>query len=273
MFTAIAVGGFSPSTIVLVRVAIGATALLIAMLVKGQRLPRLGRAWAIFLLLGFFGNLLPFFLIAWGQQHINSGTAGVIMAVMPLVTLLLAHWFIEGEFINRYKMVGFFIGITGVVLLLGPAMGGSKLEIFGLVAVFVAALSYAVNTILTRKFSALGPLVTGAGMMLICTSIALPINLLSAPTLGETTHSTGALLALIWLGIGPTGIATLVYFILIQRTGPTFLSNINYLIPAVAFFAGAYFLDEKVELQSFFALLVILAGIALSRITPSREKP
>lgn len=272
MFTAIAVSGFSPSTIVLVRVAIGATTLLIGMIARRSKLPTLGRAWAIFLLLGFFGNLLPFFLIAWGQQYINSGTAGVIMAVMPLVTILLAHWFIEGEYINRYKMAGFITGITGVVLLLGPAMGGSKFEVLGSIAVFVAAISYAINTILTRKFSEFGPVVTGAGMMIVCTTIALPIQLLSAPTISETSYSIGALFALIWLGVGPTGIAALIYFILIQRAGPTFLSNINYLIPAVAFFSGVIFLHEKVELQSLFALLIILAGIALSRITLSQAK-
>lgn len=272
MFTAIAVEGFSPSTIVLVRVFIGAATLLIGMILRGSRLPQLGRAWGIFLLLGFFGNLLPFFLIAWGQQHINSGIAGVIMAVMPLVTILLAHWFIEGESINRYKMIGFATGITGVALLLGPVMGESRLEVFGSIAVFIAAISYAVNTVLTRKFSEFGPVATGAGVMLICTAIALPLQLLFEPAFDWSAHSTSALLALIWLGIGPTGIAALIYFILIQRAGPTFLSNINYLIPAVAFFAGAIFLDEKIEWQSLFALLVILTGIALSRIQPATKK-
>ena len=272
LFTAVAVEGFSPTTIVLARVAIGAVTLLIGMLVRGSKLPSAGRAWTIFLLLGFFGNLLPFFLIAWGQQHINSGIAGVIMAIMPLVTILLAHWFIEGEFINRYKLIGFVTGISGVVLLLGPVMGESKLEIFGSIAVFFAAISYAVNTILTRKFSEFGPVATGAGIMLVCTAIALPIHLITESALDWSSPSTNALLALIWLGIGPTGIAALVYFILIQRAGPTFLSNINYLIPAVAFFSGAVFLDERVELQSLFAMLVILSGIALSRLRISSKK-
>ncbi len=269
MFTAIAVEDFSPSTIVLVRVSIGAITLIIGMFARGSRLPRIGRAWLIFLGLGFFGNLLPFFLIAWGQQHINSGIAGVIMAVMPLVTILLAHWFIEDEFITRYKMIGFVTGITGVILLLGPVMGESHLEVFGSIAVFFAAVSYAINTILTRKFSEYGPVATGAGVMLVCTAIALTTHLATEPTLQWPKHSTNALFALIWLGVGPTGIAALIYFILVQRAGPTFLSNINYLIPAVAFFAGAFFLDEQIELQSLFALFVILAGIALSRVKHS----
>ena len=74
------------------------------------------------------------------------------------------------------------------------------------------------------------------------------------------------MLSVIWLGIGPTGIATIVLFSVIDRAGPTFLSTINYLIPAVAFFCGAWLLDELVTWMHFAALAAILGGIGITRI-------
>ena len=74
------------------------------------------------------------------------------------------------------------------------------------------------------------------------------------------------MLAVIWLGIGPTGIATIILFSVIDRAGPTFLSTINYLVPVVAFFCGAWLLSEPVSWHHFVALATILSGIAITRI-------
>jgi drug/metabolite transporter (DMT)-like permease len=72
--------------------------------------------------------------------------------------------------------------------------------------------------------------------------------------------------SVIWLGIGPTGIATIILFAVIERAGPTFLSTINYLIPVVAFLCGAWLLAEAVTWHHFVALVAILGGIAVTRI-------
>ena len=266
LFTSLAVDSIPPLIIVFVRVLLGAVTLFLVVSYKGLRLPRELKAWGAFSLLGVLGNLLPFFLIAWGQQFVNSGIAGVIMAVMPLITILLAHYFIEGETINRFKLAGFATGISGVVLLLGPVFGGSRQEILGAAAVFFSAGCYASNTIVARRLPNYGPLVTGAGVLISSVLIALPFWLLSVTNTDIEQISTISIAALLWLGIGPTGLAALVYFLIIQRAGPTFLSNINYLIPAVAFFAGAFFLGEKISVQSLLALLIILSGIGISRL-------
>lgn len=264
MFTAIAVESIDPLSIVFFRVVIGALVLSLAVFARQQRLPFTVQAWIIFLLLGFAGNLLPFFLIAWGQQSIDSGVAGMIMAVMPLITMILAHYFIEGEDLNRYKIIGFIMGITGVTLLLGPVFEGDLQALLSGIAIFFAASSYAVNTILVRRLPRFDPRVAGAGV-LIAASIALLPLWLSEHQFNPSQVSPGSMLSLIWLGIGPTGIATIILFVVIERAGPTFLSTINYLIPVVAFFCGVVILSEPVGWSSLLALIIILSGIALTR--------
>ncbi|MFT6917030.1 MAG: drug/metabolite transporter (DMT)-like permease [Motiliproteus sp.] len=277
LFTTIAVATISPLAIVTFRVVLGAVVLVAALWLKKLKLPTGGAAWGTFFLMGLIGSLLPFFLIAWGQQAISSGMAGVIMAIMPLATMLLAHYFIAGETLNRFKIMGFFLGIGGVTLLLGPVFVGNSAEIIGAFAVVVAACLYALNSVLARRLPSFTPLVTGAGVLIASSTLSVPIWLFYSDILGAafgpeaatvavtTSVSLDSLIALIWLGIGPTGIATLIYFNVIQRAGPTFFSTINYLIPAVAFFAGALFLDEPVTLQNMLALSIVLLGIGLTR--------
>jgi drug/metabolite transporter (DMT)-like permease len=264
LFISISVETVDPYSIVFYRVVLGALILIVAVYAKGQRLPTSLNAWLAFLLMGAVGNLLPFFLISWGQQSVNSGVAGMIMAIMPLMTMLLAHYFVDGENLNRYKITGFILGITGITILLGPVFEGGGRELLSGIAIFFAATSYAVNSILVRRLPRYSPLVAGAGVLIAASISMLPLWLIMAPT-DSTDISLKSIYSVIWLGIGPTGIATIILFAVIARAGPTFLSTINYMIPVVAFFAGALFLSEPIEWHSIMALVTILSGIALTR--------
>jgi drug/metabolite transporter (DMT)-like permease len=264
MFISISVETVDPLSVVFARVLLGAIVLIGVAYVKGLRLPFTRQAWFAFLLMGVVGNVLPFFLITWGQLSVHSGIAGMIMAIMPLITMLLAHYFVEGETLNRYKMIGFALGLSGIILLLGPVFEGGGQAVLGGVAIFIAAVSYAINSILVRRLPKFNPIVGATGVLIAASVVMFPIWLFKAPPLSDQI-SYGAKLAVIWLGIGPTAIATLVLFAVIERAGPTFLSTINYMIPVVAFFSGAFILSEPIETSSLFALGIILSGIAFTR--------
>ncbi len=264
MFISISVDTVDPISVVFARVLIGAILLTAVVYGKGLRLPLTRQAWLAFLIMGVMGNTLPFFLITWGQLSVNSGIAGMIMAIMPLITMLLAHYFIQGEDLNRYKMIGFMLGLGGITLLLGPVFEGGGQAVLGGIAIFLAATSYAVNTILVRRLPKFDPTVGAAGVLIAASIVMLPIWLIKAPPM-TAQISDHSLYSVIWLGIGPTAIATLILFAVIERAGPTFLATINYMIPVVAFFSGAFILSEPLELSSLFALAIILSGIAFTR--------
>jgi drug/metabolite transporter (DMT)-like permease len=77
--------------------------------------------------------------------------------------------------------------------------------------------------------------------------------------------SAGSAAAIVWLGSGPTALATILYFRLIATAGPTFMSIVNYLSPLVALLAGVLLLGEKPGVTAVAGLGLILLGIALSR--------
>ena len=263
LVTAVAVDQFSPIQISTLRISLGALVLLVAARIKGKKLPRDFRSWLYLALFGVMGNALPFFLISWGQQSVSSGTTGVLMAFMPLITMILAHYFIENETLNRYKILGCCLSFCGVALLLGPQIEGSH-SIIAQLAIFCAASSYATNTILIRKLPKFDPIVGGAGMLLAASLISIPVAVFQGFD-NLSSPSTGAIYAIIWLGVVPTGIASILYFSLVERAGPSFISNVNYLIPVLAFFSGIVVLNEEVTSLSLVSVAVIICGIAITR--------
>jgi len=264
LFTAVSVATVDPISVVFYRLTLGALVLALVVFARGQSFPRGLRVWVGFLMMAIAGNALPFFLISWGQQTIDSGIAGMIMAIMPLMTMVFAHYLVEGETLNRYKIIGFSLGITGVALLLGPVFEGGVRALLSGLAIFTAATCYAVNAILIKRLPRFSPMVGACGVLIMASLVVLPFWLVLAPA--NNSISENSMLAVIWLGIGPTGIATIILFSVIDRAGPTFLSTINYLVPVVAFFCGAWLLSEPVSWHHFVALGAILGGIAITRI-------
>ena len=267
-FYLIAVGlrGLPPLTLVVVRLAVGAAALYPLMRWQGGRLPVEGAWWVRFALLAMLGNLVPFSLISWAETRITSGQAGLLMALMPISTVLLAHLFVAHEQITRRRLLGILLGFIGVGILVGAdavsALGGGQL--LAQVAVIAATLAYAVNAVYTKRLPQIDTLVVATGSLLIGTVMLAPVALLLEQP-WQQVPALDAVMAVLVLGVFSTGLATWVYFRVVSDCGPGFLSIINYMIPAVACVAGVAFLDEPAAWSQFAGLLVICAGIFLSQ--------
>ena len=146
-FIYLAVQSIPPLSVAAGRIVSAAAVLYLAVRAAGLRLPPPGRIWLHFLLLGIVGNVLPFYLISWGQERVASGVAGILMAMNPLVTLLLAHFFVHGESLSRNRVSGFLLGFAGVAVLMGPGallgIGGEGSDVVRQGAVLGGSLCYA----------------------------------------------------------------------------------------------------------------------------------
>ena len=269
LFTKIAVAAMGPASVVAGRLVLAATVL--GLIVAATRRPLLGgsRAWLFFIAIALVGNCAPFWLISWGQQKIDSGLAGIFMAVMPITTLVLAHFFVRGERLSRARAGGFALGFLGVVVLIGPdallELRGTGTALLYELAVLGAAVLYAVNTIIARRRPE-GDALTAAAAVTIVASLIMVPAAWSGGTPWPASIGTEVAVALGFLGIASTAAATVVFFKLIALAGPTFVSLINYLIPVWAVLVGAIFLGESPELAALGALALILGGIGLSEL-------
>lgn len=268
LFTKVAVHATTPETIVLGRVSVGAVTLTILLLALRLRFPPPGTIWVHFVALGIMGNALPFFLITWGQHGIDSGLAGILMAIMPLATVLLSHFFADERMTSR-TAVGFIAGFAGIVVLMGPGvlreLGGDRSDIERQAAVLGGALCYAVNVVVARRLPPTHVLVVSAATLLAASIVMLAILTLQGHSLLEMLPTQSSLPSVLWLGFVSTAAATLVYFRIIASAGPTFASLMNYLIPVIAVLTGIAVLGEELGANAFLALALLLGGIALSQ--------
>ncbi len=189
----------------------------------------------------------------------------IFMAVMPLITLLLAHVVTDDEKLNRYKLIGVLLGLAGVVVLMGwerlVQMDGSLVR---QMAIAAGATSYAVNALITRQLTQTARLPMMAALMLAASVMMMPFSLvIDGPW--TLTPSVVSVLSIVALALGPTAFATLLILVIIDRQGASFLSQINFMVPLFGVLFGALFLAERLPPTAFMALVLILGGIALSK--------
>ena len=273
MFIKIGVATVPPTTLVAGRLTLGAVILFALVRARGLKLPPWGPEWVIYCALGLVGNAIPFYLITWGQRVVDSALAGILMAVMPIATLILAHYLVHGERITRRRIAGFVAAFVGIVVLMGPAalqrLGGGGIELVYQLAVLCGALCYAANSVMARRLVTGDLLIASTATLVAAAVITMPLALaIDEPW--TLFPSFGSLSAIIWLGIGPTAIATVCYYQVIRLGGPTFMSLVNYLSPVVAVLLGVTLMHEHPGANAYTGLAFILVGIALSQLRPAR---
>jgi len=217
-----------------------------------------------FLFLGFFNIALPWILISWAGQFLDSGTSAILNGTMPLFTILLSPIFIKDDRITLPKIVGLVIGFIGVVILIAPNINGKwSSSLLGQVAILIGVLSYASATIFARKKTQGLPTQMLAFLQMSFGSAIIWVAALftEKPIIPPQFPITW--LALLWLGILGSCIAYIFYFYLLHSIGPTRVSMITYIPPLVALILGVIFLKEQFYWQSLLGAVLIFSGIVI----------
>jgi drug/metabolite transporter (DMT)-like permease len=221
-----------------------------------------------YLILGFLGLALPFFLISSAEIYIDSGLAGLLMSPMPLITLSLSALILKDEVINRTKILAFVIAFLGLIVLFGPknllALGGSnKIEFISQILVLIAAFCYGTNAVLSKLAPKIDASAMATGVSIGSLFFVTPFAFFYEPFY-LVNFTNEAILAIIIQGVFGTAIASILFFKIIELKGPVFLSLINFMIPPVAFFAGVLFLNEQIKVNALLALLMILGALYIN---------
>ncbi len=265
LFIKIAVADIPPLTITAGRISLAALILYIAMKLAGQNRPTGTRNWLLITGAALFGNALPFTLISWGELKVDSGLAAILMAIMPLSTLILAHFFTNDEKLTKRKILGIIVGFAGIIILIGPAVLKSLgSEALAQLAVAAGAICYSIASMFIKHLHGVPGRAAAAWVMLISTVMVLPACLFFDQPWQLAPDPT-SVIAVVILGIFPTALAMLFVLKIIREQGASFLSMNNYMVPIFGVIWGTVFLAEHPSPQSGIALVLILAGIAISR--------
>jgi drug/metabolite transporter (DMT)-like permease len=273
-FIKLALTEVSPLGVAWARIALGAAALLPVAWKRGS-LRGIGLHKRTVVAFAFAELIVPFILISLGEQWVSSSLAGILIATVPLMVILLSPLFGVHERLSARRLVGLVIGLAGVVTLLGLDAVDGLLGWSGVGCVMIATVGYATGSLIVQRHLAgvdeLGAVAASLG---VATVILLPAAVWSMPA---RVPSPLVLTSLVVLGVVCSALALSLFFYLISQIGAARAAVITYVNPAVAAFLGVLVLHEPFGAGAVLGLALILLGSWLgthsvkSRAAPVKE--
>lgn len=265
--------GIEAFTLVTLRVAVGFTLLAVIAGASRVRLPRDPRTWAHLAVIGVLSVALPFVLITWAEQSVDSTLAAVLNGAIPLIVIILAAVVLPDERLTGPRVAGLIVGFIGLVILVGfdPATlatsGGLPVA-----ALIGSTVSYAAGGVWARRFlGGVRPLVLAIGEVGFALLYVAPLALLFEGTAGLPRTADGWF-AVLWLGLLGSGLAFLIFFRLLSRWDATRTSLVAYLIPVFGLVLGAVVLRERVDAGLLVGTTLIVGGIALVNLRRTKAR-
>jgi drug/metabolite transporter (DMT)-like permease len=208
-------------------------------------------------------------MLAWGQQYVGAGLAGVLNSTSPLFVFAFA-W-VAGQAYGGHQLLGCALGFAGVVLILGPnVLGGLGTENLAELACLFGAVLYAGAAIHGHAFGHINPAVTAAGTMIWASAVLVPAALI-ADRPWALAPSLPTLFTALALAVLSAGLALLLYVRLVRTLGSLGVASQSYLRAGVALVLGAVLLGEDLSCTAMAGLLAALAGAALIVGQPGRK--
>ena len=267
----ISVETMNPATVASLRLIIGALFLYTYYKFKGVNEILSFNILSIIFLIGLVGNFIPFFLISWSEQFIQSNTAGLLLSVAPILTLIFSHFFTKDDKFTYRKFFSILIGLVGTIFIIGidtifDFSDNNSQNLIPKLAIITAAFGYVISAILAYNLNKISTLTITTYVTVFAALISLPFMIISE-IFNTSIIQSKSIVSLLYLGIFPTAIAFVLRFYIISKAGPIFLSYVAYLIPIFAIFWGYILLKETITIQTGIGVLFVLIGVFISKKT------
>jgi len=268
-FIEVGLAYLSPAWLVSLRLTSAALFLFGYLSLRGIFLPRSARFWGAVLVMGLINNLLPFFLIAWGQLFVTGGMASIINANTAFFGVIISAIFLRSEPLRLHRVIGVFLGILGVATAIGfDAVHSASASIIGSLAILLATLSYALAGVWGKLKLASWPAIEVACGMLICSAIlSIPAGFIvsGAPslTLFQPAYLPQLLMLAIGIGVLGTALAYPLYFQILTYAGASNLLLVTIIVPVFAVALDAAILGQWVGINQLAGFVLVVVGLAI----------
>ena len=258
----IATYSYGPLTIAFLRCFFGVLPVILICYLRKIKIEAFSKDWYWFAGIGIINLVIPFFLIAYGIQKVQSNLAAILMASTPLTAAILAHFFISNEKINLIKSIGILVGFSGIVFLFSDKILINENNFFSAFLILFGSCFYVVGGLLTLKISNKTNENVTASILIWATLILFPICIfIEQPW--NLTPRLDSTISLIYLGVFSTGIAWLLRFYILKNNGLVFQAQVAYLIPIFGVILGFLFLKEGITPKVILSLMAVILGIYL----------
>ncbi len=266
----IATYSFGPVTIAFLRIFFGAIPVVALCLYKKIKIEAFSKDWQWFALIGMVNLVIPFFLIAYGVQKVQSNLAAILMASTPLSATVLAHFFTSNEKINLTKTFGVLLGFSGIVFLFSDNILINENNFFSALIIFFASTFYVIGGLLTLKISNKKNENVTASILIWATLFLIPITVFTEQP-WNLNPSMESIISVIYLGIVATGLAWLLRFRILINNGLVFQAQVAYLIPIFGIILSYIFLKEIITPKVLVAVVAIIIGIYFVKKSNSKK--
>ena len=263
LFIKLAVDDFGTFTLVALRLVVGAILLWAVVRVAGQKLPEGRRIYGHLLVMASINITIPFLLITWAEQSVESSLAAILTSPVPLFAIVLSALFLPDEPMRVNGVVGLVVGFIGVVLITSGGLTGAGSSITGELALLGAAFSYGCGAVYARRnVRGLAPMIPAVFQVTFAAIITAVLALIFEHP-WTVTPDLQAIFSILWLGILGSGLAYLAVFRLFAAWGATRTTTVAYVIPVVGIVLGYLVLAEPVDARIVFGTALVIAGIGL----------
>jgi len=260
--TKIALPTIPPITQVTARVILAAAVLWFVVLITGRTLPKQPGIAARLFVQGILGCAIPYTLIAFGQQSVDSSLASILNSTAPLLLCLIGLASPRQAPLTTGQLIGVALGLGGVVMIAGAgAFAGLGKGAVGQSAILLATLSSAIGALHARRFVNIAPEVVAAGTLTSAGLVLTPLCFLVEAPL-DISPSVAALAALAANAVVATALGFVVYFRLIRTVGSVGTTTVGYLRPAIGVLIGCSLIGESMTWPIGCGLVAILVSVA-----------
>ena len=266
----IATYSYGPVTIAFLRTFFGAIPVVGICLVKKIKIEAFSKDWYWFAAIGMINLVIPFFLIAYGVQRVQSNLAAILMASTPLSATVLAHLFTKNEKINLIKILGVLVGFSGIVFLFSDNILINENNFTYALLILFGSTFYVIGGLLTLKVSDKKNENVTASILIWGTLFLIPITAFTEKpwNLNPSIDST---ISLVYLGVVTTGLAWLLRFRILKTNGLVFQAQVAYLIPIFGIILGYIFLKELITPKVLISVVAVIIGIYLVKKSNSKK--
>jgi len=266
----IATYSYGPVTIAFLRILFGAIPVVSLCLFKKIKIEAFSKDWHWFALIGMVNLVIPFFLIAYGVQKVQSNLAAILMASTPLSATVLAHFFTSNEKINYKKIFGVLLGFSGIVFLFSDNILINDNNFLSALIIFFASTFYVIGGLLTLKISNKKNENVTASILIWGAIFLIPVTAFTEKpwNLNPSIDST---ISVVYLGVVATGLAWLLRFRILKTNGLVFQAQVAYLIPIFGIILGYIFLNELITPKVLISVVAVIIGIYLVKKSNSKK--
>ncbi len=263
LFIKLAVDDFGTFTLVALRLVVGAILLWIVVRIAKQPLPRERRIYGHLLVMAVINITIPFLLITWAEQTVESSLAAILTSPVPLFAIVLSALFLHDEPLRLNGLVGLVVGFVGVIIITSRGLTGAGSSLAGELALIGATISYAAGAVYSRRNVRGLPAMIPAVFQVSFAAVITGVVALLFEQPWTATPDSEAIFSILWLGILGSGLAYLFVFRLFAHWGATRTTLVAYVIPVVGIALGYLVLAEPIDARIIIGTALVIAGIGL----------